>query len=181
MSNNGCQIRFRFRVRTLLLMPVWFAVLWWWATWPNRTHFELTVGKCATILIVILTCIYAGSSRTLTFFANATLIYPLIFLGLLYSEWLLAWYLLGHLPSALGDNDPAQIPGDWMYPFTALAFIGHLPAGLVGICCNVIYVSKNDSSTDSIVARSLVFVCLWLGTYLIVIVDPFQVWTWWLD
>jgi hypothetical protein len=29
--------RFRFRLRTLLLVPVVFAVAWWWITWPNRT------------------------------------------------------------------------------------------------------------------------------------------------
>jgi hypothetical protein len=28
---------FRFRLRTLLLLPVVFAAAWWWLTWPERT------------------------------------------------------------------------------------------------------------------------------------------------
>jgi hypothetical protein len=31
------RLRFRFRLRTLLLLPVLVAAGWWWAEWPERT------------------------------------------------------------------------------------------------------------------------------------------------
>ena len=38
MSNTPKSRRFlRFRLRTLLLLPLVFAAGWWWATWPERT------------------------------------------------------------------------------------------------------------------------------------------------
>jgi hypothetical protein len=34
---NGRTSRLRFRLRTLLLLPLVFALGWWWVTWPQRT------------------------------------------------------------------------------------------------------------------------------------------------
>jgi hypothetical protein len=37
---NGLRTHFRFarfRLRTLFLLPVLFAIAWWWLTWPDRT------------------------------------------------------------------------------------------------------------------------------------------------
>jgi hypothetical protein len=31
----------RFRLRTLLLLPLIFALAWWWVTWPKRTMARL--------------------------------------------------------------------------------------------------------------------------------------------
>jgi hypothetical protein len=33
--------RFRFRLRSLLLLPALFAAGWWWVTWPERTIARL--------------------------------------------------------------------------------------------------------------------------------------------
>src|ERR1700741_4932191 len=34
-------LRFRFRLRTLLLAPLVFGAGWWWGTWPTRTVTKL--------------------------------------------------------------------------------------------------------------------------------------------
>jgi hypothetical protein len=38
-------------------------------------------------------------SRFLACLANVSLVWPLVYLGLLYGEWYLAWLALGHAPA----------------------------------------------------------------------------------
>ena len=166
----------RQRVRFIVLFLGVSAII---AGWFIQPTLELwTIGS---VLIIVAMCTNA-TSKTLTFFANATLIYPLIFLGLLYGEWFLAWYMLGHPPSPYGDNDPAQIDGaGWMWPITGIAFIGLMPASIGAVICTIAFVMKNRPSAAQVGIRLLTLVSFWLGMHTHLMSDPYKVIYWWLD
>jgi hypothetical protein len=122
------------------------------------------------------------SSRMLTLFANMTLIYPLIVLGMLYGEWLLAWFVLGHKPSIIGDDDPELIPTRWLHGITWIVVLGILPVGCAAIIFNVAHIIRNRPSAVRAAIRLHTLVCLWLGMYsMLDWYDPYQVMEWWLD
>lgn len=121
-------------------------------------------------------------SWLLAFFAHATLVYPLIVLGLFYGEWFLAWHALGHKPSPWGDDDPNFISGSsWMHPITALALLGIMPVGCIAIVVNVAYVVRNRLSACQVAIRLQTLVGLWLGMIASLWWEPWGVGTWWFD
>ena len=122
------------------------------------------------------------ASRLLTLCTNATLAYPIIVIGALYSEWMLAWYLLGHEPSAYGDDDPALIPSWWMHDVTWILILGILPVGCTAVLLNVGYIIKIRPSAVRAAIRMQTLVGLWLWMYaMLAWYIPDAIMQWWLD
>ena len=124
----------------------------------------------------------SSGSRLLRFFANATLAYPLIVVGLFYGEWFLAWHVLGHEPR-VSDDDPKFIDGSsWMHDITLLALTGILPVGVASIVTNVVYIVRDRPSAAQAGIRLQTLVALWLGMFVLVFCDLYYpVGEWWFD
>ena len=80
-------------------------------------------------------------SRRLTILANVTAAYPLLIIGLMYSEWFLAWQALGHKPVPWVD-DPVESSGAVWFHFVAgvLMVFGMPIAFVFGFISNIAYV-----------------------------------------
>jgi hypothetical protein len=121
-------------------------------------------------------------SRLLAILAHATLAYPLIVLGLLYGQWLVAWIALGHKPSLWGNDDPKFITvSSWMHPVTAIALLAMLPLGFTAIVSNIVYILKYRLSSCQATIRLHVLLGLWLGTLVSLFQDPHGIVQWWID
>ena len=109
------------------------------------------------------------------YIAHATLAYPLFPVLALYGEWLLASYLLGHIPIP-GQDDPKFIDGsNWLHPIVSLAILGAGPIAIFAMVTNVNYVATRA------IQRHLWVLCLWLGMVVLIAWDPGRVIYWWLD
>jgi hypothetical protein len=115
-------------------------------------------------------------------FANVTLIYPLIALSLLYGQWLLSWYMIGHRPSPLGDDDPKSIAvARWLHPITLFTLAAIIPATVLAAFCNAAYIIKERPSAIQAALRLQAVVGLWLGMIMTFFTNPYQIMTWWFD
>jgi hypothetical protein len=112
--------------------------------------------------------------------AHLTLIYPLITLGALYGEWMLAWLVLGHRPVPW-MNDPKDILGGFAHLLTMIVFLGALPAALGGAVVNLIWVVDYKGAPIIGVTRLLLFWTLWLALLVILKWDPLTIGKWWID
>ena len=122
-------------------------------------------------------------SRLLGFGANATLVYPLVFLACLYGQWFLSWYVLGHVPRPSLD-DPKYIDGaSWMHPVTSVALMGLLPSAGAGLALNGLHVVLNRPGLPRTALRMLCLLGLWAGTVVLLRWDAktYQVVEWWTD
>jgi hypothetical protein len=114
--------------------------------------------------------------------ANATLAYPLLFIGLLYGEYYLSWHYLGHPPLTNGNDDPACIDGSsWMYPLVAIALIGLYPTTPIALLSNIAYIVYYRPSAVQASIRLYTLVGFWLGVFVLIYRDPQKVMVWWLD
>ncbi|HEV8608332.1 MAG TPA: hypothetical protein VGQ99_23570 [Tepidisphaeraceae bacterium] len=129
---------------------------------------------------------YAGPgpqrrSLTLALLANGMLMYPVVLAGLVYGEWLLAWFCLGHEPRSSLD-DPKYINGSsWMHPITGIALLGAIPAAIAGLAFNGIYVGLLRVRPKRIAVRFAVLVLFWLAIFILMSLDPRGVLYWWFD
>ena len=120
-------------------------------------------------------------SRVLAYFAHATLAYPLFLLASLYGQWLLSWYVLGHQPQPSLD-DPASIDGaSWMSGITFVAIMGFLPAAGVALALNILYAVDSRLRGVRLMVRAFTLLALWVGTMVLIRVDPGFVVYWWFD
>ena len=120
-------------------------------------------------------------SRVLAYFAHATLAYPLFLLASLYGQWLLSWYVLGHQPQPSLD-DPKSIDGaSWMHGITYIAIMGFLPAAGVALALNILYAVDRRLRWVGLAIRAVSLLALWVGTFVVLNVDPGMVLYWWFD
>jgi hypothetical protein len=119
--------------------------------------------------------------RLLAFIANATMVFPLVFLVLLYGEWFLGWLVLGHPPRPSID-DPKDIPvASSVHWVTLIALMGLLPIGLGAVCWNLWFVIAAKLGSARILGRMLAVVALFGGTITLIRLDPGRVVYWWFD
>lgn len=120
-------------------------------------------------------------SRTLAFAAHLASSYPLLLLGSLYGEWLLASLMLGHQPRPSLD-DPKGISGSsWMHPIPFVALMGMLPAACATLILNALYVINSRIRGRRLLTRLAGLLSLWLGMLATLRLDPLKVLFWWLD
>src|SRR5262245_4225884 len=101
--------------------------------------------------------------RLLRLFANAAIVYPVVLIGLLYVEWLLAWHLIGHRPQWSVD-DPKDIGGTvWLHLIIQFMLYAHVPAGILAVTLNVAYVVLGRPSAPQAGIRALTLTSLWLA------------------
>ena len=109
------------------------------------------------------------------------MLFPLVFLALLYGEWLLAWFVLGHAPRPSID-DPKDIPfASSAHVVTLIALVGLLPIGLGAICWNIWFVVAARYSPPRLLGRMAAVVALFGGTIMLLRLDPGRVVYWWFD
>ncbi len=113
--------------------------------------------------------------------ARVALVYPAIFLILLYGQWLLSWCFLGHPPVPSFD-DPKMIDGSsWMSPITFAMFVSYTPMATVAFVLNVAYAVATPLPGKQLVKLSVSFVLYWAGSAAIMLLDPLSVLDWSLD
>jgi hypothetical protein len=133
----------------------------------------------ATALVIAL--FETRRRRLIHFLADATVIYPCLTICLLYIEWLLSWYMLGHRPEWSND-DPTLIPGaSWMYPINGFAIMGLLPWLIAAIALNLAHIIRNRPSAPQACIRVCTLVSIWLGCLVWIMRDPHGIIEWWLD
>jgi len=110
------------------------------------------------------------------------LVYPLLVLGLLYGEWLLGWFVLGHPPRPTID-DPKFLEGtSWVHPITVLGFFGLLPAACAALVLNVMDTTLTaQKSYFRVGVRLLLLFTIWYGFIIHLSWDPGGIFDWWLD
>jgi ACR3 family arsenite efflux pump ArsB len=106
---------------------------------------------------------------------------PLLFIGLVYGEWLLSWWLLGRRPEVSTDDPQGIIGAGWIYPIAMLMLLGMAPCSAAVLIFNGahIYISKLSAVRSAI--RLLTILVVWLGVYLWLQNDPGHVMEWWID
>ncbi len=120
-------------------------------------------------------------SRLLGRAATCTAAYPLLMLNLLYGQWLLSWWVLGHRPRPSLD-DPKNVFGvNWLHIITAAALVGFVPAGCGALVLNTLYVVGRRLGLLCLLVRLTVVVAIWSGSFLLLDRDPGRVLYWWLD
>lgn len=119
--------------------------------------------------------------RWLVFLSNLTLAYPLLLPVSVYCHWLLSWAVLGHQPIHVVDDPKFIDATDWTWIISALAFLGIIPMACIGVGLNALYIVKAHLTATQTRHRILLFLALWLGTWLLVGVDPGSIFSWWFD
>jgi len=118
--------------------------------------------------------------RPLALAADLAVAYPLVAVGVLYVEWVVAWVVLGH-PPRVSIDDPKEIPElSWLNLVTTLALLVLIPAGcaaivLVGL--HAIYAERRHR----LVAQVVGLLTLWPGAFVLLRWDPLRVMEWWID
>jgi hypothetical protein len=120
-------------------------------------------------------------SKALRRLAFVSLFLPLVVVGSLYGEWLLAWWSLGHAPRPSLD-DPKDIAGSsWMYGITGVALVGAVHMALAALALHVADIAVNRPSISRSVVRIAVVVASWVALFALLWWDPGRVGSWWID
>jgi hypothetical protein len=105
-------------------------------------------------------------SRSLRFVANATLVYPLVSIGLIYGQLLLESAIFTREVIVAGE----YTTGMWFVLFLRLPlglffFVGALPIGVLSVIVNIAYLIKVKPSIAQAGIRMLTLVSVWLGWF----------------
>lgn len=120
-------------------------------------------------------------NKALSRVAFLSLFLPPLVLALLYGEWILATWSLGHVPRPYLD-DPKDIAGsNWMHIVTALAIVGAMPAALLAFVLNVVEIGINRPTVTRGASRIIVVIVSWVALFALFRWDPGAVLYWWFD
>lgn len=121
------------------------------------------------------------SAKTFRRVAFVSLIWPALVAVLLYGEWLLATWSLGHTPRPSLD-DPMDVAGSrWMHVITTLAILGAVPAALLALVLNTIAMELHQPTVLRGLLRLAAVMMSWAVLAALVHWDPGAVLLWWLD
>jgi hypothetical protein len=121
------------------------------------------------------------SDAKLPRFAVASLLWPVLVVTLLYGEWLLATWSLGHVPRPSID-DPMDIAGSrWMHIVTTLAVLGAVPAAFAALVLNTIAMELHRPTALRGILRLAAVMTSWAVLVAVVYWDPGKILFWWLD
>jgi hypothetical protein len=119
--------------------------------------------------------------RRLGLIANVSMAYPLLFLALLYAQWLSSWVILGHVPRPSID-DPKDVAGaSWMHWVTAIALAGLLPMLFGALVLNAIHGAAASCRWLLRIGRLIAVLTVFVGVIAWIRWDPGRVVYWWLD
>ena len=108
-------------------------------------------------------------------------LYPLAATALLYSEWLLAGWSLGHIPRPALD-DPKYIAGSrWLHIFTWPVVVGMVPAAVAALVLTAAFIRVNQLNFTHALVRTCVVMAPWVLLFLLLHWDPGNVLYWFLD
>jgi hypothetical protein len=133
------------------------------------------------IALTALGALMARAPRLLNVAALVALAYPLVFVALLYGEWLLAWFVLGHPPHAsLDDPGDIAMSAD-VHLATGLALLGIPWAACAALALNLTHVVFARPPVPRVRRRFALLAFLWVGLVVVLIWDPGDVLYWWFD
>ena len=119
-------------------------------------------------------------SKALAWCASILVFYPLLPAALLYGEWLLAWFLLGHRPRHVVADEAGTIDGiRWLHTLASFALALSFPGAAAALLLNVLHAGLHRPKLVSVLARFAALLVLWLGLYALLRSDPGDVYTWW--
>jgi hypothetical protein len=121
------------------------------------------------------------SSRALRRLAIASLLWPALVVVLLYGEWLLATWSLGHLPRPSMDDPKNIAVSNWIHFFTLAAILGAVPAALLAPVLSAIEIFVNRPTIARGLIRLAAVIVSWAVLVLLVKWDPGRVLYWWMD
>src|SRR5262245_22445840 len=105
------------------------------------------------------------NGKVLRYVANATMVYPLVVMGLLYGEYYLAWHFLGHQPLTNGDDSPWDIVG-WLHLFNwNFGVIGVNLMLPLSLASNIAYVIVQRPSAVQASIRLWTLASFWLASF----------------
>ncbi len=112
--------------------------------------------------------------------------YPVLLLSSLYHTWVVAWFVLGHLPRPnLDDPKYISLFVDIPYGVTMLLMMGAPGAFLLGVFLSPIALDRPAASSRRRALRWLaalgVLVLLWAAAIWFLRADPWEVGTWYFD
>lgn len=121
------------------------------------------------------------SIKTFRRVAIVSLLWPALVVVLLYGEWLLATWSLGHVPRPSLD-DPMEVAGSsWMHMITTLAILGAVPAAVLALVVNTIAMELHRPTVLRGLVRLATVMTSWAVLVVLVRWDPGAVLLWWLD
>ncbi len=119
-------------------------------------------------------------SRPLTMAAWVSTLYPLWVAASLSSEWLVAWWVLGHAPRPSLDDPMSIHPWNALHYVTGASLMGVVPAILVATSLNTIALFNRQSARWGLI-RLILAVGVWAAIVALLRLDPWCVLAWWLD
>jgi hypothetical protein len=151
----------------------------------------IVMTAASVVIITVVACKLAQpdqlrpstreSSRTLRRMAIASLLWPALVVVLLYGEWLLATWSLGHLPRPSAD-DPKNIAGsNLVHFFTLAAILGAIPAALLAPVLSAIEIFVNRPTIARALVRVVAVIASWAVLAMLFKWDPGRVLYWWMD
>ena len=121
------------------------------------------------------------ASRGLRWTAIALAAYPIVPIVLLYAQWLLSWYVLGHRPRMSLDDPKSIDVANAMHGLTGLAFAGLLPFAIVTLTVNMTVAAARPDGIVRTTLRFGVLCAIWFCAIAWLFIDPLTVIGWWVD
>lgn len=168
-----------------LLLPLIFAWEQGWVGEPSRILFLLVLlplnSAAYALVLTALAALVARAPRLLNVSAWAALGYPLVYVTLLYGQWLAAWAVLGHPPRPSLD-DPKHVPVSTdLHLWTGLAMLAIPWMACVAVALNLAHAVYARPAPRRTVIRFALLCCLWAALAAVFVWDPGGVLYWWFD
>ena len=112
--------------------------------------------------------------------ANLTVLFPLMLLSILHIGLWLCWSALGN-PSPMPPWGP---DAGWFKLLDGLILFllaAAIPLFFISIVVNLIYLAKVNQSPRRASVRVLLLLVVWIGSLVLLEVDPFGALEWWMD
>jgi hypothetical protein len=164
--------RARFTIGLLMLVVAIFAVLF------ALLDVPATFALVGLGLVVIVPAAVASPGRRLEAASWASSLQPAVVVFYLYATWATAWYVLGHRPRASLD-DPKFISPIVLVPYVMFAFsltLGWMICGCSGLLLSSIFLARRRN-----IGPLLALPFAWFLGYLALMLDPLNVFYWYMD
>jgi hypothetical protein len=122
-----------------------------------------------------------GSTHMLRCFAIGSLFWPVLVIALLYGEWLLATWSLGHIPRPSIDDPKGVAGSSWMHILTLIAIFGAVPAAALALVLNATVISICRLTVLRGLLRIAAVMLSWAVLWALFRLDPGAVLFWWFD
>jgi hypothetical protein len=140
-------------------------------TSPDSTTPTLNYGREAE----------GSSHRVFRVLAHLAAWYPILPVGIVYAEWLIARQILGRVPRPMLDA-PMSIKGlESIHYFSSYCIAGTIPLLMAVVLLFPIYGLKDTQPPKTIIVHVVGYMLLWFSVLILFVLDPGRVFEWWFD